>query len=248
MVLKKAFIDSVNTIAAQLIQQIRPENVIQTARLCGIESPLAPVLSVALGTSGVSPLEMASAFGTFATGGIRHQPFFIRRIEDSFGRVLEEHIITSEKILDPATAYQVVDMMRDVIDSGTGSIVRELGFNLPAAGKTGTTNNFMDAWFTGFTPTLSTSVWVGFDQGMGLRDTRKVGITGGRGAAPIWTDFMIKATGGEPAREFSIPPNIRFESIDPETGFAASYFTKNPMRVALKKDQTLKKSFLGFKF
>jgi penicillin-binding protein 1A len=248
MTLKKAFIDSVNTIAAQLIQQTGPENVIQTARLAGIESPLAPVLSVALGTSGVSPLEMASAFGTFATGGIRHQPFFIWRVEDPFGRVLEEHIVTGKKSLDPATVYQVVDMMRDVIDSGTGSVVRELGFNLPAGGKTGTTNNFMDAWFTGFTPTLSASVWVGYDQGVGLLDTRKVGITGGRGAAPIWTDFMIKATGGEPAREFSIPPNIRFESIDPATGLAASYFTENPMRVALKEGQSLKKSVLGFTF
>jgi penicillin-binding protein 1A len=241
MVLKKAFIDSVNTIAAQLIQQVSPENVIQIARQSGIKSPLSPVLSVALGTSGVSPLEMASAFATFATGGIRHHPFFIWRVEDSFGRVLEEQIVAGKKTLDPATVYQVVDMMRSVIDSGTGSIVRELGFKLPAAGKTGTTNNFMDAWFTGFTPTISASVWVGFDKGTGLRDTRKVGITGGRGAAPIWADFMIKATGGEPSREFSIPPNVRFESIDPETGYAASYFTENTMRVALKQKQSPKK-------
>jgi penicillin-binding protein 1A len=248
MVLKKAFTDSVNTVAAQLIQQTGTERVIRTAGQAGIESPLSPVPSLALGTSGVSPLEMASAFGTFASGGIRHQPFFIWRVEDALGRILEEHIVSGINILDPATAYQVVDMMRDVIDSGTGSIVRELGFKLPAGGKTGTTNNFMDAWFTGFTPTLSASVWVGFDQGMGLRDTHNVGISGGRGAAPIWTDFMIKATGGEPAREFSIPANIRFESVDPATGLAASYFTENPIQVALKEGQSLKKSVLGFTF
>jgi len=243
MILKKAFIDSVNTIAAQLVEQTGPENVIQAARQAGIESPLDPVFSVALGTSGVSPLEMASAFGTFATGGIRHQPFFIWRVEDSFGRVLEEQFVSGEKILDPATVYQVVDMMKSVIDAGTGSIVRELGFKLPAAGKTGTTNNFMDSWFTGFTPTLAASVWVGFDKGRGLRDTRHVGITGGRGAAPIWTDFMIKATGGEPAREFSIPPNIRFASVDAKTGTAVSYFTEHPMQVALKQGQSIKSGF-----
>ena len=243
MILKKAFIDSVNTIAAQLVEQTGPENVIQAARQAGIESPLDPVFSVALGTSGVSPLEMASAFGTFATGGIRHQPFFIWRVEDSFGRVLEEQFVSGEKILDPATVYQVVDMMKSVIDTGTGSIVRELGFKLPAAGKTGTTNNFMDSWFTGFTPTLAASVWVGFDKGRGLRDTRHVGITGGRGAAPIWTDFMIKATGGEPAREFSIPPNIRFASVDAKTGTAVSYFTEHPMQVALKQGQSIKSGF-----
>ena len=248
MILKEAFIDSVNTIAAQLVAQTTPEAVIQTAADAGIKSPLDPVLSVALGTSGVSPLEMASAFGTFATGGIRHQPFFIWRVEDSFGRILEEQIVTGEKILDPAIVYQVVDMMKGVIDSGTGSVVRQLGFKLPAAGKTGTTNNFMDAWFTGFTPTLSACVWVGFDQGSGLRDTRNIGITGGRGAAPIWADFMIKATGDEPSREFPIPSNIRFETVDATTGRVASPVTADPMQVALKQGQTVKSSGFGFGF
>ena len=246
MILKKAFIDSVNTIAAQLVSRTKPEAVIQTAVQAGIESPLDPVMSVALGTSGVSPLEMASAFGTFATGGVRHRPFFIWRVEDSFGRVLEEQIITGEKILDPSLVYQVVDMMKGVIDAGTGSVVRELGFKLPAAGKTGTTNNFRDAWFTGFTPTLSASVWVGFDQGRGLRDTRNIGITGGRGAAPIWADFMIKATGDEPSREFPIPSDIRFETVDADTGRAASSVTTSPMQVALKQGQTVRRSVFGF--
>jgi penicillin-binding protein 1A len=125
-------------------------------------------------------------------------------------------------------------------------VVRELGFKLPAAGKTGTTNNFRDAWFTGFTPTLSASVWVGFDQGRGLRDTRNIGITGGRGAAPIWADFMIKATGDEPSREFPIPSDIRFETVDADTGRAASSVTTSPMQVALKQGQTVKRSVFGF--
>jgi penicillin-binding protein 1A len=240
MVLKNAFVNSVNTIAAQLVAQTGPEDVIRTARRFGITSPLSPVYSVALGTSGVSPLEMASAFATFATGGIRHEPFFIWRVEDAFGRILEERIVGGERLFDPAIVYQVVDMMRGVIDGGTGSIVRRLGFSHPAAGKTGTTNRYNDAWFTGFTPTLCTSVWVGYDRNVGLRDKRKIGITGGRGAAPIWAEFMKRALADEPSREFSIPAGIHFENVDPVTGRPAGHFTANPVRVALLKGQSLK--------
>lgn len=239
MILKQAFMDSVNTIAAQLVDRTGPEDVIATARRFGITSPLAPVYSVALGTSGVSPLEMAAAFATFATGGIRHDPFFIWRVEDPFGRVLEEKIVSGERLLDPAIVYQVVDMMRGVVDEGSGSAVRHLGFNLPAAGKTGTTNLYKDAWFTGFTPTLCTSVWVGFDRDIGLRDNRRVGITGGRGAVPIWTDFMKKALANEPSREFSIPPGIQIKNVNPGTGRPAGFFTEKVMPIALRNGQTL---------
>ena len=99
-----------------------PEPVIDTARRCGITSPLAPVYSVALGTFGVSPLEMASAYATFASGGIHHRPYWIYRVEDKSGRILEEHIIAGERVLDESTTYQLVDMMAGVIDEGTGKI------------------------------------------------------------------------------------------------------------------------------
>jgi penicillin-binding protein 1A len=241
MVLKKALMNSVNTVAAQLVELTGPQALIETAHRCGIKSHLSPVYSLAMGTSGVSPLEMSSAFATFATGGIRYRPFWIWRVEDALGRVLDEKIISGEKVLDASLVYQVVDMMRGVLDEGTGAVVRRLGFDLPAAGKTGTTNGFKDAWFTGFTPTLTTSVWVGYDRAKGLKDTRGVGITGGRGAAPIWADFMIKATQGEPSREFSMPPDIRFEKVDPNTGKAATDSTPNPLRVVLRKDQSITK-------
>jgi 1A family penicillin-binding protein len=238
MILKRALMESVNSVAAQLIERTGPEAVMETARRCGIESALKPVYSLALGTSGVSPLEMAAAFATFATGGIRHEPFLIRRVEDSLGRVLEEHIVGGQRTLDAATAYQVVDMMRGVIDEGTGAVVRRLGFSLPAAGKTGTTDDYRDAWFTGFTPNLSASVWVGFDRGTGMRDSQGRGITGGRGAAPIWADFMVKATDGEPPREFSIPDDIRFEKVNPVSGAVAGIWTRQPMPVALRTGPT----------
>jgi penicillin-binding protein 1A len=237
MVLKRALMKSINSVAAQLVERCGPEAVIETARRCGIESDLKPVYSVALGTSGVSPLEMASAFATFATGGIRHKPYLIRRVEDSLGRVLDEQILGGQRVLDPAIAYQVVDMMRGVVDEGSGSVVRRLGFTRPAAGKTGTTDDYRDAWFTGFTPNLSVAVWVGFDRGTGMRDAKNRGITGGSGAAPIWTEFMSRATGGEPEREFLVPADIHMEKVDPVTGSIARAWTEDPIPVALRADR-----------
>jgi len=237
MVLKMALMRSINSVAAQLVSATGPEAVVDVARRCGIESPLAPVYSVALGTSGVSPLEMAGAFATFATGGVHHDPFLIRRVEDPFGRILEEHIVTGKRTLDAEIAYQVVDMLRGVVDAGTADVIRRLGFELPAAGKTGTSDDYHDAWFTGFTPALSVSIWVGYDRGVGMRDARGRGITGGRGAAPIWSDFMLKVTQGEPRREFEVPPGIRFVRVNPRTGRIAGLFESEPLSVALRKGQ-----------
>jgi penicillin-binding protein 1A len=237
MVLKSALMKSVNTIAAQLIDLVGPEGVIDVARRCGIKSPLSPVYSLALGTNGVSPLEMASGFSTFATGGIQHDAYRIQRVEDSQGRILEEHILSGKRVLDKSITYQVVDMMRGVVENGTAAVTRRMGFNLPAAGKTGTSDGYYDAWFTGFTPTLCTSVWVGFDRGKSLRNLSGSGITGGRGAAPIWADFMIRATDGEPQREFTIPSDIRFETINRTTGCKTNNFESSSIKVAMRKNQ-----------
>jgi penicillin-binding protein 1A len=235
VILKQAFAQSINTVAAQLVAQIGPGPVIETAKQCGIQTPLKPVYSVALGTSGVSPLEMASSFATFASGGVHYPPFAIWRVEDAYGQVLEEHIISGAKVLDPAVAYQIVDMMQGVLDQGSGRIVRKLGFQKPAAGKTGTTNGYKDAWFTGFTTTLSTSVWVGFDRESGLKDAHRNGVTGGRGAAPIWAQFMKKATEGEPARAFIQPTGIFFQYCDAVTGEPADAMDDSAVRVALRR-------------
>jgi penicillin-binding protein 1A len=236
MTLKLALTKSVNSVAAQIVEKTGPEAVIDTARRCGVESRLQKVYSVALGTSGVSPLEMASAFSTFATGGVHHEPFWIRRVEDFRGRVLEEKIIGGKRRLDRSITYQLLDMMIGVMNRGTGAVTRRLGFKLPAAGKTGTSNDYRDAWFTGFTPNLCASVWVGFDQNTPMRDKKNVGITGGRGAAPIWTQFMLKATAGEPPRDFSVPADIRFEHVDALTGKAEPK-PENKLRVALRAGQ-----------
>jgi penicillin-binding protein 1A len=161
-------------------------------------------------------------------------------VEDAFSRVVFEHIVQSHPVLDPGTAYQVVDMMKAVVDNGSGRRIRDLGFTRPCAGKTGTSDNYMDAWFTGFTPTLCTSVWVGFDRQIRLADKNGVGITGGRGAAPVWAQFMRQALADEPERNFPVPEKIRFETIDPETGCRIDDRNPRPgISVAVKKGQTL---------
>jgi penicillin-binding protein 1A len=245
MVLKQALMKSVNTIAAQLISQVGPTEVIETARRCGIASPLEPVYSLALGTSGVSPLEMASAFATFANSGVHHPPYWIVRVEDDQGRILQDHIASGQRVLEPDLAFQIVDMLQGVVDQGSGAVVRRLGFEHPAAGKTGTTNNYHDAWFTGFTPGLSASVWVGFDRGQPLKDHQGVGITGGRGAAPIWTAFMQQALEGEPTRQFAVPEGIHFEEIDPQTGREPDALTRHSLRVALTVNQAADGTIAG---
>ncbi|OGR10918.1 MAG: carboxypeptidase [Desulfobacula sp. GWF2_41_7] len=241
MILKKALTESVNTIAAQMVEKAGPDAVIRTARTCGIESPLQEVYSVALGTSNVTPYEMAAAYSVFATLGVMHEPFLFWRVEDAYGRILYEHIVQEKRVLDPSITYQLVDMMKSVIDIGSGKSIRALGFNRAAAGKTGTTDSFNDAWFTGFTPTLCTSVWTGFDKEKKLLDSHNVGITGGRGAAPIWADFMINALNSDPERDFPIPDNVHFEAVDTVTGCAPEESTggRERMMVPLKTEQQL---------
>lgn len=243
MILKQALTRSVNTIAAQIVEQTGAEPVNEIARICGINSPLQDVLSASLGTSGVSAFEMASAYTVFATLGVRHEPFLFWRVEDAFGRVIFEQIVQEKRVLETATAYQVVDMMKAVINSGSGRSVRRLGFTRPAAGKTGTSDGFKDAWFTGFTPTLSTSVWTGFDREKRLIDKNHRGVTGGRGAAPIWTQFMMEALKSEPERDFPIPDDIRFETAEVVTGCAPyedeTDNTIPVLTVPLKPDQSL---------
>ena len=242
MILKNALTHSVNTISAQLVARTGPEAVIDTARACGITSPLAPVYSIALGSAGVTPFEMARAYSVFANMGVMREPFLFWRVEDAFGRILDEHIVQDRQVLDPAVTYQVVDMMQNVVEQGSGRNVRRGGFKRECAGKTGTTNAFNDAWFTGFTPELCTAVWVGFDKKRKLADRRGVGITGGRGATPIWTDFMIRALKGEPERRFHVPRHIRRVAVDPVTGCppgpgAENEVPREPVSIPLRNDQ-----------
>ncbi len=228
MTIKKALERSRNVIAAQLIDMTGPERVAETARRFGITSPIMPTPSLALGTSGVSPVNMAGAYSVLATGGIYYEPFAIKRIEDARGNVLFDPIVRGREVGNPQLIYQVVDMMRGVMDRGTGAVIRRMGFTRPAAGKTGTTSNYRDSWFVGYTPGISTACWVGFDDNREMRFTdngRRRGITGSLGAAPMWGMFMMKAAEGMPELDFPVPPGIEFVEVDAYTGLPATATT-----------------------
>jgi penicillin-binding protein 1A len=153
----------------------------------GISADLPPYESLALGSGDVSPLEMTAAFGVIANRGVYVEPISILRIEDKEGDVVEENAPLRREVLSEETSFIMTSMLQDVVDEGTGGRVRSY-YHLPAAGKTGTTNDFADAWFIGFTPALTAGVWVGFDNKV-VHFTNWDG-QGGRAAAPIWGRFM----------------------------------------------------------
>lgn len=181
--------NSVNVIAGRLtIGEIAPPNqIVRLAQRMGIKSKLDPYPAIALGTVEVSPLEITSAFGTFPNKGVHVSPISIMKIEDRNGVVLDEFVPEVVQALSPQTASIMVDMMQDVVNYGTGAGVRRY-FQFPAAGKTGTTQKFSDAWFVGYTPDLVAGVWVGFDDHR-IKFTNWYG-QGAKAALPIWAMFM----------------------------------------------------------
>lgn len=207
-----ALAQSRNLATIRLLNEIGVGSALQMARTLGIESPIERNLSIALGSSGVTPLEMCVAYSAFANGGERVTPFFIREVRDGSGRTLESNGPKIERAIAPETAYLTVRMMQEVIRSGTGKGARGLGQNL--AGKTGTTNENTDAWFIGYTPDLVASVWVGFDTPKPIGSHEAAASV----ALPIWIRFMGRALSQFPDREFPVPPGITFARVDPSTG------------------------------
>jgi len=165
----------------------------------------------------VSPLEITAAYATFANRGQYLAPAAIRKVVSARGETLFENAPAPRQAIDPAVAFMVADMMQDVVRRGTGRRVGQALPGWPIAGKTGTTNEYNDAWFIGFTPSLATTVWVGFDE---LRTLGK-GETGARAAAPIWTEFMRTALAQQPKLPFTAPPELRWRRVDRETGLLA---------------------------
>ncbi|MEK9629099.1 MAG: PBP1A family penicillin-binding protein [Nitrospinota bacterium] len=239
IVLKKALLKSINIVSAKLMQEVGPEKVIRTARKFGIKSPLGKNLSLALGTSGMAPLEIASAYSVIANLGIYNEPYLIQQIEDFQGNRLYEHYYQGVQQFAPDALYPLLDMMKGVVERGTGRIVRRMGFKHPAAGKTGTTNSFKDAWFNGFTKDISTSVWVGFDNNDSMIAKSGKGLTGASAAAPIWVYFMQKALEGKTRVKFPVPDNIKFETVDVATGRLPGEFSLEKIQVAVKEDVDL---------
>ncbi len=236
VILKKAMMQSLNVVSVKLIQEVTPEKVIETAKQFGITSPLGNNLSLALGTSGVSSLEMASAYSIIANLGVYNEPYFIQRIEDFKGNTLYENFYHGIQRYAPKSIYPLLNMMQGVVDGGTGRVVRRMGFKHPAAGKTGTTNSSKDAWFNGFTKDFSTSVWVGFDNNDPMVHRSGRGLTGGRAAAPIWVFYMQQALQGKNPIKFPIPEGIKFEKVDVQSGTLVDDQSAESMNVALKEE------------
>lgn len=212
--LREALTKSRNVVTAKLVHAMGLPYLLNYLSRFDFESSFAPNLSISLGTGETSLLEMVRAYGAFANAGELTRPRFITRIIDQHGNVLEERLPEKSRAISPETAYIVTSMMRGVIERGTG---RRAQINRPAAGKTGTTNGLRDAWFIGFTPELTAGVWLGYDRRKTLGDRE----TGGRAAAPIWKDFMLRALGELPVSDFALPEDILLVSINPTTGLRA---------------------------
>jgi penicillin-binding protein 1A len=213
--LREALVHSMNVVTVKVAQQIGLPYLTSYLPRFGFDRPFPRNLSIALGSSEVTLLELVRAYDAFATGGRLYDPIFITRITDAAGNLIEERRPSSEDVLSPETAYLITSILKSVIERGTGHRARALA--RPAAGKTGTTNDQMDAWFIGYTPELLAGAWVGFDEKKSLGKEE----TGGRAAVPIWLEFMRQATESTPITDFAIPPGIVFVNIDGKTGLRA---------------------------
>ncbi len=224
--LRKALIESLNVPTVRLLEKIGIDETIQYARKLGIKSQLNPYLSLALGSSDMTLAELTAVYAVFANHGISVGPVSILSISDSTGRVIYTNDAVATQVINPETAYLITDLLKGVIEQGTGWKARELG--RPAAGKTGTTNDYRDAWFIGYTPGLVTGVWVGHD------DQASIGPkeTGARAALPIWLEFMKKALAERVPEDFVAPEGILFKQIDPRTGLLSSDNCKQSIREA----------------
>ena len=237
-----ALTKSANSTTVQISELVGPKRVVEIADRLGFAGPIGAYKSIALGVAEVTLLEMAAAYGTFANYGLQVSPTLIERIVDADSLTIFTHQPQIRQVIAPDLAAQMVHLLRQTVDRGTGRRVRTLGFTRPAAGKTGTTNDNTDAWFTGFTPDLVASVWVGFDDRHThkLMDTHGVQITGGSGAAPIWTDFMIAVNEGRDEKDFDVPEDVKIYSVDPRTGKVRSKPNKDgdqPISVALRRGE-----------
>ena len=201
----KATASSINTYFAQLVMDIDPENLASLATHMGVESPLAPNPSLVLGTSAVSPLDMASGYSTLMDNGEHVAPVVVTRVTDASGRVLYEAPDKRESVLSQDITDQVSWALSGVITGGTGTGAQ---FGQPAAGMTGTTQDHRDAWFVGYTCSITAAVWNGFVDNSPMDDVRGKVVFGGTYAAPIWGKFMAKATEGLNSCPYDRPDGV----------------------------------------
>lgn len=209
---RAALEESRNVPTARAALSVGLNSVIATAKACGFTENFAPLPSLALGAQEVTPLELATAYGTLATFGINVPARILEDVEVRDGRKLEKRVREAREAVVPVAAYLVDDVLRGVLIRGTAASASALGFRGDAAGKTGTTDDTRDAWFVGFTPEILALVWVGYD------DNTKTGLTGASGALPIWVDLMMHAQHRWAGSTFPEPPGVLRVEVDPESG------------------------------
>ncbi len=222
--LRTALAKSRNLATVRLILQIGPRQVVRYARRMGIQSRVPAYPSIALGAASLTPLELATAYATLANHGVRTDPYFIRMVSDIHGHQLEINHPHRVRVLDDVTAYLVTSMLESVVNEGTGGSIRwRYGLKFPIAGKTGTTNDYRDAWFIGYTSNLLVAVWVGYDQPRTIMDK----ATGARMAIPIFATFLKRVYADSlwpPPVEFLAPSNVEYATVCVASGQLATPF------------------------
>jgi penicillin-binding protein 1A len=198
--------------------KVGPEVVVDYAHRMGLTHELQPIPSLAIGSCEATPMEMASAYLIFPNKGIAEKPYFIEKIVDKTGRVLDQHTPEEHEVLSPQTTYLMCSMLQTVVCCGTASMIPGMGFTRPAGGKTGTTNNYSDAWFVGFSPQVVCCVWTGVDEQRSLGN----GVTGSLVAVPIWVPTMIALHKNLPVEDFEMPEGIKSEKLCTESYLIAT--------------------------
>jgi penicillin-binding protein 1A len=216
--LREALAYSRNVVTVKLVEAMGIDNLINFARTVGFEGDMPRNLSIALGSFNITPMELAMVYDLFASNGVKVKPISIKYVTDKKGRILESNEPQPEQSVSPQTSFLITSMMEDVVRYGTGWRAKSLG--VPVAGKTGTTNDYKDAWFVGYSSNLVACVWVGFDNFTTLGPLE----TGARAASPIWVSFMQNAIKGT-AEDFTPPEGITTAFIDPKTGLLSSDFS-----------------------
>src|SRR6266550_355075 len=226
---REALAHSYNIPAVRAAIDAGVPNVIKTAATIGIESRLEPYPSVSLGAFEVTPLEIAYAYSAFANLGVKAEPISILAVSTAEGKLLESREVKMKRVAPASVCYVMNDILKDVFNYGTAAKARGLGFERPFAGKTGTTSNYRDAWFIGYSPRILSLVWVGFDDGHSIR------LAGGDACVPIWTAHMNRISGMVPDVDWKRPDDVITREVDPESGMLATPYcpqTKGEIFVA----------------
>jgi penicillin-binding protein 1A len=232
--LRYALNHSLNLVAIQVFMQVGGDTVVSYARRMGLRQRMEPVPSLAIGSCEVMPMELLAAYAIFPNKGVRNDPYFVERIIDKNGNVLEEHDPTPVQVLSPQTSYMMCDLLRTVVVHGTAAAIPGLGFTRPSAGKTGTSNDYSDAWFVGFTPQIACCVWVGMDERLSLG----YGVTGSSGAVPLYVKAMIALHRKIKPENFERPAGIVTEKICPVSHKTATPYCPQPYDEVFLEGQT----------